>query len=107
MKLLTPWTVAGRRLADRAAALWWQPNPLAGANAMQSATSDVRADILAIEQEAALLAAPAPGGLDVERLARAMVIEQVDVAGMGRFGAVDVAERVAVEYARLAGEEPE
>ena len=46
-------TTAGRRLGDAASALWWQPNRLAGANAMHSATADVRAAIFAIEAEAA------------------------------------------------------
>jgi hypothetical protein len=57
-----PRTKAGRDLADRASEMWWQPNPLAGANAMQSATRDIRVAILAIEDEAATEAAP----LDVE-----------------------------------------
>ena len=55
-----PRTGAGRALADRAVGLWWQPNPLAGANAMQSATREVHAAILAIEDEAAALAATPP-----------------------------------------------
>jgi len=50
-------------------------------------------------------AATAP--LDVERLAAAMVECQVDVAGMGRFGALDVARDVAHDYAALAPSQPE
>lgn len=61
-----PRTAAGRALADLASALWWQPNRLAGANAMQSATRDVRAAIARIEDEAA------GERLDVERLAKAV-----------------------------------
>ena len=37
-----PETLAGRELSGFASALWWQPNKLAGANAMQSATAEVR-----------------------------------------------------------------
>jgi hypothetical protein len=50
---MTPRTEAGRRLAAKANELWFQPNALAGANAMESATRLVRDAILAIEAEAA------------------------------------------------------
>ena len=46
----TPTTAAGRRVADNASELWWQPvNRTAG---YRSATAEIRADVLAIEAEA-------------------------------------------------------
>lgn len=47
-----PGTEAGRRLWEKSAALWFQPNPLAGANAMRSASIEVKNAIPAIEAEA-------------------------------------------------------
>jgi hypothetical protein len=73
-----PRTEAGRRLADEASRLWWQPDQHVHVNQMRSATSDVRAAILAIEAGAA---APPDGytivpiadvGLNAERLAVAL-----------------------------------